>query len=319
MTNFEKPTFIPPKIINGEFGGEVTPGTGVWVVGDKPADSVYDIYNIPRADSGEDNKYDFVNSLIAQGATYADGTPLDGTDRMWGQPVFVPKERSDPGKIVNAVDLNPKEEDGWLGLGGFGDALFLGAMVTVAGWAAGAWGAGAAGGAGAGASTAGAGSALSDIAAFEAASATVPAATGGGIINTALTGAGKSALINSGVQLATTGKIDLKKTAVSAAAGGFGSVIGDYVGNTLELGSTAGQLAGAVTGAVVGGALSDTGAAVSGAVGAGTSTGASTNATSTNATPAVNNAGFGFGDVSLKFKPVARATNWSTPRMNWSA
>lgn len=206
---------------------------------------------------------------------------------------------------------------------GFASALVgtAAADVGAAGWVSAEGGAGYAGGMAADAAATGAATA-----AGEAAGTTVSTATPGGaamdtagfegiggsskgLIDTAITGAGRSAAINGAVQLATTGKIDPGKLAFSAISGGFGGVLGDIVGEATGM-PFAGQVAGAVTGAVVGNALADKTAAGSAAVGAGSATG--------DAAKTIIPAALKFGSSGLIYSKAPRTTNWSTPRLNWS-
>lgn len=209
---------------------------------------------------------------------------------------------------------------------GFASALAgtAAAEAGAAGWVSAEGGAGYAGGMAADAATAGTVAAAGDAAGTAASTATPGGAAmdtagfegiGGsskGLIDTAITGAGRSAVINGAVQLATTGKIDLSKLAVSATSGGFGSVLGGIIGDATGM-PLVGQAAGAVTGAIVGGALSDKAGAVSAGVGAG-STGGSDNT----GAPAVNPVNMKFGSSGLIYSPAPRTTDWSTPRLNWS-
>ncbi len=207
---------------------------------------------------------------------------------------------------------------------GFASALAgtAAADVGAAGWVSAEGGSGYAGGMAADAAATGAAaitgdaagaaaSNLGDTAAFESAAATVPS-NAPGLIDTAITGAGRSAVINGAVQLATTGKIDLSKLAVSATSGGFGSVLGGIIGDATGM-PLVGQAAGAVTGAIVGGALSDKAGAASAAAGAG-STGGPTDT----GAPTVNPVNMKFGSSGLIYSPAPRTTDWSTPRLNWS-
>lgn len=169
-------------------------------------------------------------------------------------------------------------------------------------------------GAAVGGATAGGGD-LGATAAFEADAATVPAATssaastGSTMLDTALKGAAKSAVINGATQLATTGKIDPASLLKSAAAGGFGSLVAG------EIGGFTGQVAGAVTGAVVGGALSPdnrTAGIIGGAAGGLTGGDGGVPA------PTVNAAGLTFNDPGIIAGSSRRLIDWATPRMNWS-
>lgn len=135
-----------------------------------------------------------------------------------------------------------------------------------------------------------------------------------GLIDTALTGAGRSAAINGAVQLATTGNIDPGKLAISAAAGGFGGVLGSVIGDVTGM-PFVGQVAGAVGGAVVGGALSGGGTAASGAVGGGTSTGGSGGSSGV---PTVNPLNLSFSNPGIINRTAPQSMDWSTPRLNWS-
>ena len=205
---------------------------------------------------------------------------------------------------------------------GFASALAgtAAADVGAAGWVSAEGGAGYAGGMAADAAATGAAAT-----AGETAGAASTAAPGGaaidtagfegiggsskGLIDTAITGAGRSAVINGAVQLATTGKIDPTKIAFSAISGGFGGVLGNIVGEATGM-PFAGQVAGTVTGAVVGNTLANKTAAGSAAVGAGSATG--------DAAKTIIPAGLKFSNSGLIYSKAPRTTDWSTPRLNWS-
>lgn len=211
---------------------------------------------------------------------------------------------------------------------GFASALAgtAAADVGAAGWVSAEGGAGYAGGMAADAAATGAAAAAGETAGTAASTVTPGGAAmdtagfegiGGsskGLIDTAITGAGRSAAINGAVQLATTGKIDPSKLAFSAISGGFGGVLGDIVGEATGM-PFAGQVAGAVTGAVVGNALADKTAAGSAAVGAGSTTG---DAATGDAAKTIIPANLKFSNSGLIYSKAPRTTDWSTPRLNWS-
>jgi hypothetical protein len=69
----------------------------------------FKVYGIPAANSGQDNKYEYIQSLINAGAVTLDGAPLTWDNFQWGMS-YVRVPESNVGMVGKAIDYNPTED-----------------------------------------------------------------------------------------------------------------------------------------------------------------------------------------------------------------